>query len=185
MTGKVVLFMNVSLDGFMEGPDHDLSWHRVDEEVHEHFNDALRQAGAFLEGRTTFELMADYWPTADEDQAATPAMKEFAGIWRTVPKILYSRTVGAAEWATEIYREVVPAEVAELKERYGELVLGGTDLARSFFAQGLVDELRIYVQPVIVGAGTPWLARDLALDLRLIETRRFSNGLVLLHYAVV
>jgi len=182
--GKVVLFMTASVDGFMEGPGHDLSWHRVDEEIHEHFNHVLRDAGAFLEGRTTFEMMVDYWPAADQDETATPAMKDFAGIWREMPKILWSRTLESADWATEIRREVVPEEVEELKQRYGDLVLGGTDLAASFFAKGLVDELRLYVHPVVVGAGTPWLARDLRLDLRLIDSRVFGNGVVLLHYAV-
>jgi dihydrofolate reductase len=184
--GKLVLLISVSLDGYMEGPDHDLSWHRVDEELHEHFNAVLRDAGAFLSGRTTFELMADVWPTADANPEYndSPAMVEFAGIWRDKPKFVWSRTLEKADWNTEVRQDVDPDDVAQLKARYGELILGGVDLASTFLEKGLFDELRVYVHPVMVGAGTSWLARDLALDLRLLETRQFSNGVVLLHYAV-
>ena len=77
---KIVLMMNISLDGYIEGPDHDISWHRVDEEMHQHFNDVVRQYGALLSGRRTYELMAAYWPTADADPGVTPVGAEFARI---------------------------------------------------------------------------------------------------------
>ncbi|MBK3648066.1 dihydrofolate reductase family protein, partial [Streptomyces sp. MBT33] len=77
--GKIVLMMSVSLDGYMEGPDHDISWNRVDEELHQHFNDTVRELGALIEGRRVYELMAAYWPTADSDPDASPTVVEFAG----------------------------------------------------------------------------------------------------------
>ena len=121
--------MGQSLDGFMAGPDNDLSWHQVDEELHQHFNDVLARADAFLEGRVTFELMADFWPTADQEPDATPAVRQFAQIWRDVPRIVYSRTLESAEWATRVVREVVLEEVEALKaEGDGDLVLGGANL---------------------------------------------------------
>lgn len=83
---KIVFHMSVSLDGYMEGPGHDLSWHRVDDELHQYMNDTLREAGGFLSGRVLYELMADFWPTADQDPEASPVMVEFAGIWRDMPK---------------------------------------------------------------------------------------------------
>lgn len=79
---KIVLMMSVSLDGYIEGPDHDISWHRVDDELHQHFNDIAREMGAFLDGRVTHELMADFWPTADQDPEASAPVAEFAAIWR-------------------------------------------------------------------------------------------------------
>ncbi|MFC9287567.1 dihydrofolate reductase family protein [Streptomyces sp. NPDC057052] len=180
----IVLTASVSVDGYMEGPGRDISWHRVDEELHQHFNDTLREAGAFLSGRVTHELMAGFWPTADQDPEAPAPMAEFAGIWREKPKIVYSRTLEHADWNTTVVRDVVPEEVRALKERPGgELVLGGAHVAAAFLRQGLVDAFRIYVHPVLVGGGTPLFAEGSApAGLRLVGTRTFGNGVVLLHH---
>ncbi len=154
-------------------------------EVHQHFNDWLAAAGAFLEGRVTHELMAGFWPTADQDPEASPQMAEFAGIWREMPKIVYSKTLDRAGWNTEIRRDVDPDEIRAMKEQPGgDLALGGADLAATFSRLGLIDEYRIYVHPVLAGAGRrlfdPAYARTL---LTLTETRTFGNGVVLLRYA--
>jgi len=182
---KVILMMQVSLDGFMEGPDRDLSWHRVDEELHSHFNELLRTMGAFLDGRVTYELMAGYWPTADQDPSSSAPEAEFAGIWRDMPKIVYSRTLATADWNTEVVRDVVAEDVARLKEHPGgDLALGGADLAAAFRRLGLIDEYRIYVHPVLVGRGKPLFQQmEDMTPLRLLETRTFGNGVVLLRYA--
>src|SRR5207247_1712555 len=103
--------LSVSLDGFFEGPNRELDWQIVDDELHRYFNYVLRGTGAFLSGRVTYELMAGFWPTADEDPVSTPPMVEFAGIWREKPKIVYSKTLDHADWNTTIVREVVPDEV--------------------------------------------------------------------------
>jgi dihydrofolate reductase len=181
---KVVVHMSVSLDGYMEGPGRDISWHRVDDELHQYFNDKLRDMGAFLSGRRTYELMADYWPTADDDPDSPPPVVEFARIWRGVPKIVYSRTLQHAQWGTTIVRDVVPDEVMALKEQPGgDLALGGADLIHVFRQHDLVDEYRIYVHPVLIGQGKPlfWPLEGTA-DLALLETRSFSNGVVLMHF---
>jgi dihydrofolate reductase len=181
---KVVLTMSISLDGYIEGPNREIDWHLVDEEVHQYFNDQLRDVGAFLDGRVTHELMADFWPTADADPSASAQVKEFAQIWRDTPKIVYSRTLERADWNTTIVREVVPAEVAALKAMPGgDLSLGGADLAASFMRHGLIDEFHLCVHPVLIGAGKPLFpASGAAVNLRLLETRRFGNGVVLLRY---
>lgn len=181
---KIILMMSVSLDGFFEGPNRELDWHLVDDEVHRHFNDELRGMGAFLDGRITYELMADYWPTADQDPASTPPVAEFARIWRDMPKIVFSRKLQHAEWNTTIRREVVPAEILELKAQPGgDLVIGGAQLAASFRRHGLIDEYRIYVHPVVLGSGRPlFTPSDGPVALRLVETRSFGNGVVLLRY---
>ncbi|MEU0673195.1 dihydrofolate reductase family protein [Streptomyces sp. NPDC006172] len=183
---QIVLTTSVSLDGLTEGPGRDISWHRVDEELHQHMNDVLRDAGAFLSGRVTHELMAGYWPTADQDPEAPATVAEFAAIWRDTPKYVYSRTLERADFATTVVRDVVPEEVRALKEQPGgDLFLSGASLASAFLRQGLVDAFRIYVHPVLVGEGTPLFARDAApADLRLVESRTFGNGVVLLLYTV-
>jgi dihydrofolate reductase len=182
--GNIVLMLSVSLDGFFEGPNRELDWHVVDDELHQHFNDVLREMGAFLSGRVTHDLMARFWPTADEDPASTPPMVEFAGIWRDKAKFVYSKTLDRAEWNTTIVRDVVPDEVRELTKRFdGDLALGGADLAGVFMEDGLIDEYRLYVHPVLLGNGKPlfWSSEE-KTDLALVETRAFGSGVVLLHY---
>jgi dihydrofolate reductase len=181
---KVVLSMSVSLDGFIEGPDHDIGWHQVDDELLDHFNRRLSPLGAFLHGRVLYELMAAYWPTADADPAAPRQVTEFAAIWRDKPKIVYSRTLEHVDWNSTIVRDVVPAEVRALKEQPGgDLGLGGADLAAAFLRQDLVDEIQIYVHPVLVGRGKRLFpAADGITMLRLAESRTFGNGVVMLHY---
>jgi dihydrofolate reductase len=176
--------MSVSLDGFVEGPNREIDWHRVDDELHWHFNELLAGMGAFLSGRVTHELMAGFWPTADRDPASTPPMVEFARIWCDMPKVVYSRTLEHADWNTTIVREVVPAEVEALKQRFeGDLSLGGADLAAEFMRLGLVDEYRVYVHPVLIGRGKRMFQDpDVVADLELLQTRSFANGVVLLRY---
>jgi dihydrofolate reductase len=183
---KVVFMMQVSLDGFFEGPDQDLGWHLVDDELHSHFNDELRTMGAFLDGRVTYELMANFWPTADQDPSSPAPMAEFARIWRDMPKIVYSRTLTSAGWNTEVVHDVVVEEVARLKQQPGgDLALGGAALAASFRRLGLIDEYRIYVHPVLIGRGKALFQEaDAVTPLRLLESRTFGNGVVLLRYAV-
>jgi dihydrofolate reductase len=109
--------MSVSLDGFIEGPDREIDWHRVDAELHRHFNEVIRKFGGLLDGRVTHEPMAGFWPTADQDPGSTAEVAEFAAIWRDIPKFVYSRTLERADWNTTIVRDVVPDEVRALKER--------------------------------------------------------------------
>ncbi|WP_327317565.1 dihydrofolate reductase family protein [Streptomyces sp. NBC_01235] len=183
---KIVLMMSVSLDGYIEGPDRDISWHRVDEELHQHFNDIVRGLGGLLHGRVTYDLMAGFWPTADIDPDAevTAPMVEFAGIWRNIPKYVYSKTLRHADWNTTIVREVVPDEVNALKrEPGGDLGLSGAALASAFLRHDLVDEIRLYVHPVLIGRGTPLFPHtDTTTPLDLVDSHTFGNGVALLHY---
>jgi dihydrofolate reductase len=181
---KVIVSMSVSLDGFMEGPGGDLSWHRVDDELHRHLNEQSKAMGAFLHGRVMYELMEQAWPHADSDPASTEPMVEFAGIWRDMPKIVYSRTLQHADWNATIVREVDADAVRSLKaEPGGDLALGGADLAAAFRELDLIDEYRVYVHPVLVGRGRPLFPPSNARsDLRLVETHTFGNGVVLLRY---
>ena len=181
---KIVLQSSVSLDGYIEGPNRELDWHLIDGELHQHFNQQLAAMGAFLMGRTMYELMAGFWPTADQDPAAPGVVVEFAGIWREMPKLVYSRTLEHADWNSTIVREVVPEEVEELKARPGgDLSIGGADLTAAFMRHGLIDEYRIYVHPVVIGGGKPLFPQGTDMtSLRLAETRAFGNGVVLLRY---
>jgi dihydrofolate reductase len=180
----IILMMSVSLDGFIEGPNRELDWHMVDDELHSHFNEQLRTMGAFLNGRVTYELMARFWPTADADPSSTGPMVEFARIWRDMPKIVFSKTLERADWNTTIVRDVRVEEIQALKAQPGgDLALGGADLAAAFMRHDLIDEYRIYVHPIVIGRGKPLFPRsDIKITLRLADTRTFGNGVVLLRY---
>jgi dihydrofolate reductase len=181
---RIVVMLSVSLDGFFAGPDGELDWHRVDDEVHTHFNEVLGAMSAFLDGRVTYELMAGFWPTADVDPQSSAPMVEFARIWRDMPKLVYSRTLERADWNATVVRDVDPEEVRRLTaEPGGDMALGGADLADTFRRLDLVDEYRLYVHPVLVGSGRRLFGpADTPTDLRLVETRTFGNGVVLLRH---
>ncbi|WP_436502233.1 dihydrofolate reductase family protein [Actinokineospora sp. HUAS TT18] len=149
--------------------------------VAQHFNDWLRDMTAFVSGRVTHELMASVWPTIDADPNISAQEAEFAVLWREKRKIVYSRTLSSVDGA-EVRSEVVPAEVAELTAE-GDIVVGGADLAAESARQGLIDEYRVYVHPVLIGAGRPMFTGATA-DLRLLGSHTFGNGVVLLRYAV-
>ncbi|MGW1084738.1 dihydrofolate reductase family protein, partial [Kitasatospora sp. NPDC002522] len=151
---NVVYLVSVSIDGYFEGPDRDLGWQLVDEELHQHFNRRVAAMGGLLSGRVTHELMASVWPTADQDPESSPAMAEFAGIWRDMPKTVYSRTLTHAEWNTTIVRSVDPAAIAALKSSAsGDLAVSGAELTAEFRRLDLIDEYSIYVHPVVLGRG--------------------------------
>jgi len=181
---KIVLMMSVSLDGFIEGPDREIDWHLVDDELHSHFNEQLRAMGAFLNGRVTYELMAGFWPTADSDPSSSGPVAEFAGIWRDMPKIVFSRTLERAAWNTTVVRDLDVDGILELTAAPGgDLALGGADLAAAFMRHDLIDEYRLYVHPVLIGRGKPLFRTSEAVrNLRLAETRTFGNGVVLLRH---
>jgi dihydrofolate reductase len=180
---KIVVQMSLSLDGYFEGPDRDISWHMVDEEVHRDVNDFLRPMSAFLQGRVTHELMADYWPTADQDPQAPEPIRHFSGIWREMPKLVYSRTLDTTEWNTTVIREVDPDEVRALKNQPGgDMCLGGADLAATFMKHDLIDEYRFYLNPLVLGAGSRLFPDGISIPLQLTETRAFDNGVVLTRY---
>lgn len=185
--GKIVWLMSTSLDGYMEGPERQIDWHQVDEELHLHLNEYLRAMTGFLSGRVTWDLMAGYWPEADRDPAASEAEKQFAAIWREMPKTVYSRTLPAGPTAHGgiVVNDIVPAEVEKLRAN-GDVVVGGADTAHAFMALGLIDAVRVYVHPVLIGDGKPMFGpgpRGFAPELlTLRESRTFGNGVVMMHY---
>jgi len=183
---KIILMMSMSLDGYIAGPNHEIGWHHVDDELHQHINDVLKDMGAFLSGRVTYQLMADFWPTADRDPAAPAPVAEYARIWRNTPKVVFSKTLQHADWHTTIVRDIVAEDIRVLKEQEGgDLALSGAALAAEFLRLDLIDEFRIYVHPVLIGRGKPLFHEADAhtlTTLRLIDSHRFGNGVVLLHY---
>ena len=176
----------MSLDGYVETPDHSLEWANVDEELHTWFNDQTRQVDASIYGRRMYELMNGYWPTAETDPAATDVEREFARIWKDLPKIVFSSTLKTVEGNSRLVRGDVGEELARLRSEFkGDLDVSGPTLASAFVRRGLVDEYRLVVHPVVVGAGTPFFPKlDTPIRLRLIDTRTFASGVAYQAYAV-
>lgn len=174
----------VSVDGLIDASDGDSDWATPDEELHRHFNDLDRSMGVHLYGRRMYELMAEFWPTADEIPDVPDYVAEYARIWRAIPKVVFSSTLDHVDWNATLVSEDAVEEVARLKEQSGEpLSVGGTALATSLAAAGLIDEFRFYVMPVIVGAGTSMFGLlGGHIDLDPVEVRQFDSGVVLLRY---
>jgi dihydrofolate reductase len=183
--GKLIYLMNVSLDGFVETPDHGLDWASIDDELHTWFNDQMRGLDAELYGRRLYEVMAAHWPTAESDPAAGPVEIDFARIWNAMPKIVFSNSLESVDFNSRLVTGDVGEELAKLKAEFdGDLGVGGPTLAAEFIKRGLVDEYRQVVHPVVLGAGTPFFPPlDEPIGLRLSETRAFASGAVYRGYA--
>jgi dihydrofolate reductase len=181
---KVIYSMSISLDGFVETPERSLDWVIVDEELHRYFNDEMRGLGAVIYGRRLYELMVAFWPTIDQDPSVPDYIAEYAQLWREKPKIVFSKTLEKVDWNASLVRGDIPGEIARLKKQYGQgLAVGGAELAASFMKLGLIDEYQLYVQPVILGAGTPMFpVLEKPVRLRLVETRPFRSGVILQRY---
>jgi dihydrofolate reductase len=165
-----------SLDGYTADEDGRFDWSAPDEEVHAFVNDLERPIGTYLLGRRMYEVMA-VWETIDDDAAV---MRDYAQIWRAVDKVVYSRTLETvSSERTRIEREFDPEAVRRME---GDLSIGGSELAAHAIRAGLVDELRLFVSPVVVGGGTPALPDGVRWELELIDERRFGNGVVFLRY---
>jgi dihydrofolate reductase len=181
---SLIYSMMTSLDGFIESDDRSLNWSDPDEELHTFANEQARDVGAYLYGRRLYEVMAAYWPTADQDPEAPRHEVEFARLWRDIPKIVFSLTLDEVAWNSVLARGDVRTEVLQLKHETGkDLVVGGATLASTLVSLDLVDEYRLIVHPVILGSGKPYfppLDRRVALDL--VETRTFKSGVVYLRY---
>jgi dihydrofolate reductase len=181
---RVIYGMMVSLDGYIETPGREIDWILIDEELHKYVNDRESAVDTFVYGRRMYELMARFWPTADEDPSAPDYVVEFARIWKPMPKVVFSKTLERVDWNARLVRDDIAGEINRLKRLPGkDLEVGGADLASSVMRLGLIDELQLYVQPVILGGGTKMFPLlEERINLRLLETRTFRSGVVLLRY---
>ncbi len=171
-----------SLDGYIEDADGGFDWAAPDEEMHTFVNEIERPIGTYLYGRRLYETMV-YWETAETITGRPQAEREYATIWQSADKIVFSRTLdGVRSARTRVEQEFDPGLVTSLKsssER--DLSVGGAELGAVALRAGLVDEVQLFLQPLTVGGGKP--ALPAGLRLRLTEQRRFGNGAVYLRYA--
>jgi dihydrofolate reductase len=178
--GKLVYSAIASLDGYVNDAQGNFDWAAPDAEVHAFVNDQERPVGTYLYGRRMYETMSA-WETMDDP---APLMRDYADIWRAADKVVISRTLDAATTArTRLERALDPEAVRALKAE-GDVSVGGPTLAADALRAGLVDELHLLLNPVIVGAGTAALPDGLRADLELVSERRFAGGVVHVHYRV-
>jgi dihydrofolate reductase len=181
--GELTYLTLCSLDGYTADGSGDFSWAAPDAEVHSFVNDLERDTGLHLYGRRMYETMV-YWDTIDPDPSTIEG--DYAAIWQGAEKIVYSRTLDEASTPrTRIEREFDPEAVRSLKDAAGsDVSVGGPELAGQALAAGLVDEIRLFVVPEIVGGGSPALPDGVRASLELLDERRFGNGTVYLRYRV-
>jgi len=179
---RLIYSMLMSLDGYIADRNGNFDWAAPDEEVHTFVNQLERGAGTYLYGRRMYEVMA-VWETLGTD--GDPGyIREYGEIWRSAHKIVYSRSLSAVSAAmTRLERAFQPEAISELKataER--DISIGGPNLAAEAFRARLVDVCQFFVAPIIVGGGTSAFPPDVRLSLKLLDERRFGNGMVYLHY---
>jgi dihydrofolate reductase len=183
---SVTYSMSVSLDGYIVGPDGGFDWTVPDEDVFRFWIDEIRQVGVHLMGRRLYETML-YWETADQEQTLDDAELEWAAIWKSLPKVVFSTTLSAVQGNARIASGGPAEEIGRLRAEPGdgEIAIGGATLAAEVAAAGLVDEYRAVVYPVLVGGGIPFFPHaERRVDLELVETRTFNSGVVYLRHRV-
>jgi dihydrofolate reductase len=182
---KLIYSVLCSLDGYFEDADGRFDWAAPDEDVLACVNDLERPIGTYLYGRRMYETMV-FWETANAEADESAAFRDFAGIWRAAEKIVYSRTLQTPSSArTRIEPEFDPDTVRQLKlTSAADISVGGGDLAGRVIGAGLVDEYQIFVCPILIGGGKRTLPDNVRAQLELLNERRFTNGVVYLHYRV-
>jgi dihydrofolate reductase len=180
---KLIYSMIASLDGYIADEDGNFDWAAPDEEVHRFVNDLERPVGTYLYGRRMYQVMRA-WETMPTGPEQSPAVRDFATIWRAADKIVYSRTLETASSArTRIEREFDPEAVRQMKaSARRDISVGGPELAAQALKARLVDECHVFLTSVVVGGGTRSLPDNLRLQHELLDERRFARGMVHLHY---
>jgi len=179
---KLFSFNMTSLDGFFEGPDHNIDWHNVDEEFNEFAVEQTSSLDTIIFGRRTYQLMESYWPTT----AAIADDPEIANLMNSLPKIVFSRTLEKADWSnTRLIKDNAADELLKIKEQPGKdlAIFGSADLISSLM--DVIDEHRVMIAPILLRSGTPLFRQaNNPLKLKLLNTRSFRNGNILLTYGL-
>jgi dihydrofolate reductase len=182
----VTYSMNVSLDGYIAGPDGDINWTPPDEEVFRSHIDEIREVGVYVMGRRLYETML-YWETADEDPSLNASRLEWAGLWKPLTKVVFSNTLSTVQGNARLASGGLAEEIERLRAGPGEgtIAIGGAMLAIEAAASDLIDEYRVRVYPVLLGGGTPFFPRrERRVNLDLLETRTFSSNVIYVRYRV-
>ena len=177
---ELIYTVIASLDGRIADENGNFDWGEPSEEVHTFVNDLERPIGTYLYGRRLYDVMVA-WETIDDEQ---PFVQDYARIWRAADKIVFSRSLETvSSERTRIERNFDPDAIREMKASADrDIGIGGPTLAAQAIDAGLVDEIRLFLAPIIVGGGTRALPDGIRLALELLDERRFDNGMAYLRY---
>lgn len=183
---KLVLLMHTTLDGFVAGPNGEMDWIYVGDEMFDIAGERTSESDTALYGRVTYQIMESYWPTAADKPAATKHDIEHSRWYNSVRKVIFSRTMKGADIAnTEIICENIPREVNRLKQETGKdiLILGSPSAVHSLMEDNLIDEYWLLVNPVLLGRGIP-IFKNIKnrIKLKLVSHKVFTSGVVCVHY---
>ncbi|PHN01381.1 dihydrofolate reductase family protein [Flavilitoribacter nigricans] len=185
---KVISFMHISLDGIVSGPNGELNWAKVDEELFDHVGQRINDGDTALYGRVTYQMMEAYWPTAADQPNATKHDIDHSKWYKEVHKVVLSKSLQASDLTnTEIISDQLVDRINALKQQPGEdiLVFGSPTATRALMRENLIDGYWLFVNPVILGQGTPLFAdRQEKVNLKLLSTRQFASGVTELNYIV-
>jgi len=177
---KVIAAINMTLDGYF---DHTAMI--ADDELHQHYNDLLRNAGTIIYGRITYQLMESYWPMVVKNPTGNEPTDEFAVLIENISKIVFSQTLKNISWKNaKLAKKDIREEVLELRHQAGKDILAGSrSLIITLLNLNLIDEFQICVQPIILGKGLPLLKNITdRINLKLLKTKTFSSGSIVLYY---
>ncbi len=183
---SVTYSMGVSLDGYIVGPDGEITAPAPDDELWRLVIDEIQGVGVHLMGRRLYETML-YWETADQDPSVDDRELEWAALWKPLPKVVFSTTLSAVQGNARLASGGLAEEIEQLRAGPGEgdIAIGGATLAAEAAALDLIDEYRVRVYPVLVGGGIAYFPqRDRRVDLELVETRTVGSRVVYLRYRV-
>ncbi|MDQ6713232.1 MAG: dihydrofolate reductase family protein [Candidatus Dormibacteraeota bacterium] len=182
-TAKLIYSAIMSLDGYIEDEDGKFEWAAPDKQVHAFVNDLERRVGTYLYGRRMYDVMR-YWEAVPAGADQPAVVKDYAQIWQAADKIVYSRTLSTTSSArTRIERDFDPEAVRRIKATASrDISVGGPDLAAQAIKAGLVDEVHLFVVPILVGGGKRALRENVRVKLELLDEHRFGSGVVHLHY---
>lgn len=182
---KIIVFESVSLDNFIADSEGAIDWAMRDQEISDFTTNGDSVIDTFLFGRKTYDMMASYWPTSQ----AKAAQPKYAKVLNSAPKIVFSKTLDKADWAnTKVMKDIKKEDIEKMKQQEGQdmMIFGSGSIVNQLAALGLIDEYQLLVNPVILGKGKPLFA-DLKnrINLKLVKTKQFSNGVTFLQYNIL
>jgi dihydrofolate reductase len=179
---KIIYAQLTSIDGYIEDADGNIGWTKPDEVLHRHFNDLEKNLELNFYGRGMSEAM-DYWLTADRLPDLEPYEYEYARLWNETKRMVFSTTLETVHGNAVLRRNVDVDEILDLKNQPGmNMSVGGANLASAFIQHGLVDEIRVYIHPVILGGGKPMFPFQKEIKLNFVESKLFPGNVVMLNY---
>jgi dihydrofolate reductase len=181
ITRRVILFNMVTLDSRFEGPNGEIDWHNVDDEFNRFTAEQLETVDTLLFGRKTYQLMESFWPT----KQAKEESPVIAALMNNTEKIVCSKTLASVGWSNSRLVKNINEELLSLKSKPGKdmMIFGSADLSKTLIKLGLIDELRLMVNPVVLGKGKPFFRGIKGqLNLQLLKVRMFNSGNILLYY---